>query len=125
MFLHRFRKSPARAVAGAAIGSLMVAVLACNGAPAAKPGAPGSSTVSRCPSMSRGRPPQAPAPTTITTLQQAYQCIFDHYFSGSRLDDRTLLVGAFAALTRELQRRQLDQPSASLPALTEIGRAHV
>jgi len=68
--------------------------------------------------MSRGRPPQAPAPTTITTLQQAYQCIFDHYFSGSRLDDRTLLVGAFAALTRELQRRQLDQPSASLPALT-------
>jgi carboxyl-terminal processing protease len=117
MILHWFRTSPARAVAGAAIGSLLVAVLGCNGAPTGGAGAP-ASAVPACAQPSRNRPPRPPTPTTITTLQQAYQCIFDHYFSGSRLDDRTLLVGAFAALTQELQRRHLDQPSASLPALT-------
>jgi carboxyl-terminal processing protease len=34
------------------------------------------------------------------------------------LDDRTLLVPAFAALTQELQRRGLDQSQATMPALT-------
>lgn len=57
-------------------------------------------------------------PTTITTIEQAYYCIFDNYYSGSVLDDRTLLVPAFAALTQELQRRELDQPQATMPALT-------
>ncbi|MFK4086471.1 S41 family peptidase [Kribbella sp. NPDC020789] len=34
------------------------------------------------------------------------------------LDSRTLLVPAFAAVTQELQRRRLDEPDATLPALT-------
>jgi carboxyl-terminal processing protease len=34
------------------------------------------------------------------------------------LDDRTLLAGAFAAFTQELQRRGLDQSMATLPRLT-------
>ncbi|MEV6967143.1 S41 family peptidase [Hamadaea sp. NPDC051192] len=65
--------------------------------------------------------PTTPAPlqpTTITTIGQAYYCIFDNYYSGPELDDRTLLVPAFAALTQELQRRGIDQPRATLPALT-------
>jgi carboxyl-terminal processing protease len=62
-------------------------------------------------------PPQL-KPTTITTIGQAYFCILDNYFSGPALDDRSLLVPAFAALTQELQRRGLDQPEATLPALT-------
>jgi len=62
--------------------------------------------------------PTLSKPTTITTIEQAYYCIFDHYYSGSVLDDRTLLVPAFAALTQELQRRGLDQPQATTPALT-------
>lgn len=57
-------------------------------------------------------------PTTITTIEQAYYCIFDNYYSGSVLDDRTLLVPAFAALTQELQRRGLDESQATMPALT-------
>ncbi|MEU7867145.1 S41 family peptidase [Dactylosporangium sp. NPDC049140] len=57
-------------------------------------------------------------PTTITTIEQAYYCIFDNYYSGSVLDDRTLLVPAFAALAQELQRRGLDQSQATTPALT-------
>jgi carboxyl-terminal processing protease len=63
-------------------------------------------------------PPPELKPTTITTIGQAYYCIFDNYFSGPVLDSRSLLVPAFAALTHELQRRQLDQPGATLPALT-------
>ncbi|MBP2320326.1 carboxyl-terminal processing protease [Kibdelosporangium banguiense] len=64
-------------------------------------------------------PPQPPPikPTTVTTIGQAYYCIFDNYFSGPVLDSRQLLVPAFAALTQELQRRGLDQANATLPAL--------
>jgi carboxyl-terminal processing protease len=63
-------------------------------------------------------PPPTLEPTTITTLQQAYECIFAHYYSGSELDDRTLLTAAFVAFTQELQRRKVDQPMATLPKLT-------
>ncbi|MFL6120850.1 S41 family peptidase [Actinophytocola sp.] len=64
-----------------------------------------------------GEPP-APAPTSLTTVGQAYYCIFDNYFSGPVLDSRTLLVPAFAAVTQEMQRRGVDQADATLPALT-------
>ncbi|MCC5578004.1 PDZ domain-containing protein [Microtetraspora sp. AC03309] len=57
-------------------------------------------------------------PTTISTLGQAYDCIFANYYGGSVLDDRTVLVSAFAAFTQELQRRGIDQATATLPALT-------
>jgi len=66
-------------------------------------------------------PPETPPelkPTTMTTIGQAYYCILDNYYSGSVLDDRSLLVPAFAALTQELQRRGLDQSGATMPALT-------
>src|SRR5215472_2816549 len=57
-------------------------------------------------------------PTTVTTIGQAYSCIFDHYYAASTLDDRVLLAAAFAGLTQELDRLGLDQPGATLPALT-------
>jgi carboxyl-terminal processing protease len=64
-------------------------------------------------------PPATPStPTTITTLEQAYHCILDHTFIGPELDDRVLLTGAFAEFARELERRGIDQPTATLPKLT-------
>jgi carboxyl-terminal processing protease len=57
-------------------------------------------------------------PTTIGTIEQLYDCIFAHYYGGATLDDHLLLTGAFAGLTQELDRRGLDQPQATLPALT-------
>ena len=68
------------------------------------------------PSPEQEPPPQTAA--TLTTVGQAYYCVFDNYYSGPVLDSRTLLVPAFAALTQELQRRGIDQPNATLPALT-------
>jgi carboxyl-terminal processing protease len=62
--------------------------------------------------------PPAPTATTVTTIEQAYYCIFDNYFNGPLIDDRSLLVPAFAEFTRELQRRGLDRPEADPPALT-------
>ncbi|MGC7096345.1 S41 family peptidase [Amycolatopsis lurida] len=62
--------------------------------------------------------PPPPSATTVTTIGQAYYCIFDHHFSGPILDSRTLLQPAFAALTQELQRRGLDQATANAPVLT-------
>jgi carboxyl-terminal processing protease len=62
--------------------------------------------------------PPEPKPTTITTVQQAYECIFAHHYSGPVLDDRTLLTSAFVRFTVELQRRGLDRPTATLPQLT-------
>ena len=63
-----------------------------------------------------------PSPTTIDTIGQAYYCIFDNYVQGPILSDRALLLPAFAGLTQELQRRGLDQPTATPPALT--GQRH-
>jgi carboxyl-terminal processing protease len=83
------------------------------GQPATSPSAAASS-----PGGPVAAQPAPSKPTTITTIGQAYYCIFDNYYSGSVLDDRTLLVPAFAALTQELQRRGLDQPQATMPALT-------
>ncbi|MGW4065308.1 S41 family peptidase [Amycolatopsis sp. NPDC004747] len=71
-----------------------------------------------CAPPAQGQPPQPPAPATVSTVGQAYYCIFDNHYGGPVLDSRTLLVPAFAAVTREMQRRGLDQPGATLPALT-------
>ena len=74
-----------------------------------------------------GRPPACARPsgdpperkeTTVTTIGQAYHCVFDNYVTGPILDSRTLLVPAFTAVTQELQRRGLEQSTATLPALT-------
>ncbi|NUT95128.1 MAG: PDZ domain-containing protein [Saccharothrix sp.] len=74
----------------------------------------------RPPACARPDPdqPPTPGPTTVTTVGQAYYCVLDNYYGGPVLDSRDLLVPAFAALTQELQRRGLDQPHATLPALT-------
>jgi carboxyl-terminal processing protease len=69
------------------------------------------------PSQPPGPPPEM-KPTTITTIRQAYYCILDNYYDGPVLNNRSLLVAAFAGLTLELQRRGLDQPQAMPPALT-------
>jgi carboxyl-terminal processing protease len=63
-------------------------------------------------------PPPPVTPTTIATIGQAYHCIFDHYVGGDALDDRPLLTGAFAGLVQELDRRGLEKPDATAPALT-------
>jgi carboxyl-terminal processing protease len=72
------------------------------------------------PPCSANPPPQAPPlhPTTVTTIGQAYYCIFAHYYAGPVLDDRVLLAAAFAGFTQELDRLGMDQPDATMPALT-------
>jgi carboxyl-terminal processing protease len=62
-------------------------------------------------------PPRV-SPTTVSTVEQAYYCIFSHYYAGPVLDDRVPLAGAFAGLTAELDRLGLDQADATMPALT-------
>jgi carboxyl-terminal processing protease len=57
-------------------------------------------------------------PTTVTTIGQAYSCIFDHYYAAATVDDQVLLAAAFAGLTQQLDRLGLDQPDATMPALT-------
>lgn len=62
-----------------------------------------------------GAPPQV---TTVTTIGQAYDCVFAHYYAGPGLDDRVLLAAAFAGFTQELDRLGMDRPDATMPALT-------
>jgi carboxyl-terminal processing protease len=70
------------------------------------------------PACSQPQQQPVPGPTTVTTIGQAYYCIFAHYYSAPVLDDRVLLAGAFAGLTQELDRLGDDQPDATMPALT-------
>jgi carboxyl-terminal processing protease len=74
---------------------------------------------SRPPACVSPPPPTPPPtkPTTVTTVGQAYYCIVANYFGGPIMDSRALLLPAFAAITQELQRRGIDQPNATLPAL--------
>src|SRR4029077_4740465 len=69
---------------------------------------------------SRTPPPQAPPahPTRVTTLGQAYYCIFARYYAGPVLDDRVLLAGAFAGFTQELDQLGTNNPAPTMPALT-------
>ncbi|MGH3240179.1 MAG: S41 family peptidase [Spirillospora sp.] len=57
-------------------------------------------------------------PTTIDTLEQAYYCVFAHYFGGNALDGRRLLQSAFIGFSQELARSGLERPDAMPPALT-------
>jgi carboxyl-terminal processing protease len=72
--------------------------------------------VPACAAPSSPAPPLTP--TTAGTIEQAYYCVFAHYYNASALDDRTLLNGAFAGLTQELGRIGLDQADATAPALS-------
>ncbi|HWG12519.1 MAG TPA: S41 family peptidase [Streptosporangiaceae bacterium] len=82
-------------------------------------GASGAAQAARTPpGCSQHQQQRAPGPTTVTTIGQAYYCIFAHYYSGPVLDDRVLLSGAFGGLTQELNRLGTDQPDATMPALT-------
>ena len=97
---------------------------------AASPSAPAGATTAgslgspvtggQPPPCSANPPPEAPppSPTTVTTIGQAYYCVFAHYYAGPVLDDRVLLAAAFAGFTQELDRLGLDQPDATMPALT-------
>ena len=84
-------------------------------------GSPSSSVASgQPPPCSPNPPPEAPPlhPTTVTTIGQAYYCVFAHYYAGPVLDDRVLLAAAFAGFTQELDRLGMDRPDATMPALT-------
>jgi len=72
------------------------------------------------PPCSANPPQEAPPlhPTTVTTIGQAYYCIFAHYYAGPVVDDRVLLAAAFAGFTQELDQLRMDQPDATMPALT-------
>jgi len=87
------------------------------GATRASGAAHAAQAASTPPACSQPQQP-VPGPTTVTTIEQAYYCIFAHYYSGPVLDDRVLLAGAFAGLTQELDRLGTDQPDATMPALT-------
>jgi len=82
---------------------------------------PSSSVTSRQPPPCSANLPPAPPPlhpTTVTTIGQAYYCVFAHYYAGPVLDDRVLLAGAFAGFTQELDRLGMDRQDATMPALT-------
>ncbi len=95
---------------------------ACGGRAAGVARAPGAALVGGtpppCSAPGHGNIGPAKKPTTVTTIGQAYFCIFKHYYAGPVLDDRVLLAGAFAGLTQQLDRLGLDQPNATMPALT-------
>src|SRR5580704_7785255 len=79
-----------------------------------------SATSGQPPPCSANLPPAPPPPkpTRVTTIGQAYYCVFARYYAGPVLDDRMLLAAAFAGFTQELDRLGLDRPDATMPTLT-------
>lgn len=116
------RKRHVLAATGAAVlaGSVLVTGITAF----ADPSATTTTTADRPAACERQNPaqPQPPTreqvPTSVSTVEQTYYCVFGNYYGGSRLDDRPLLQYAFQAVVKELRKRGLDQPHAVLPALT-------
>ncbi|MCW3819391.1 S41 family peptidase [Micromonospora sp. DR5-3] len=54
----------------------------------------------------------------MSTIEQAYHCIFERWYGGRTLDNRVLLTAAFAGFTQELNRRGLEAADATMPPLT-------
>src|SRR5579875_718728 len=97
--------------------SVLALVPAANVAGMAGP-APGQRAAGPPPCEPASATPAPPGPSTITTIEQAYDCVFARYYGGATLDDRVLLAGAFAGFTNELERLGQDQPGATLPELS-------
>jgi carboxyl-terminal processing protease len=100
------------------IASAGLCCLAAAAVTAASPSSGTAQATSKPPACSQPEQPPPTRPTTVTTIGQAYYCILAHYYTGPVLDDRVLLAGAFAGLTQELDRLGIDQPDATMPALT-------
>jgi carboxyl-terminal processing protease len=106
---------PAVALAALAAAAVTLTATAAGSAGAAR----ASGAAAGPPPCSLPHPPIGQLkPTTVTTIGQAYSCIYAHYYAASTVDDRVLLAAAFAGLTQELDRLGLDQPDATMPALT-------
>jgi carboxyl-terminal processing protease len=104
-------RAPAVLAAGLDVAMLVgVTLWVSTGAAPAAPAPP--------PCAAPAAPIAPPSPTTVSTIEQAYRCVFRHYYGGATLADRVLLTGAFAGFTEELARRGLDQPDATMPALS-------
>jgi carboxyl-terminal processing protease len=116
----RYLRTPRRpAVALAALAAAAVTLTVTVTAAGAAGAARAAGSAAGPPPCSLPHPPIGQTkPTTVTTIGQAYSCIYAHYYAASTVDDRALLAAAFAGLTQELDRLGLDQPDATMPALT-------
>ena len=112
----RYLRTPRWRTTGAlaALAALAVVTITVTAARASGAGPAGSPPSCSLPHPRIGKT----KPTTVTTIGQAYSCIFAHYYAAVTLDDRVLLAAAFAGLTQQLDRLGQDQPGATLPALT-------
>ncbi|MEU8196637.1 S41 family peptidase [Microbispora amethystogenes] len=101
-----------------AAGVLLLLTVACAAQtpPRTEPGAAASGGPAVC-AEPRGNPPPE-TPTTIDVVEQVYFCILAGYYSGAKLDDRSLLTAGFAAFVQELNRSGRDSPEAGVPAFT-------
>jgi carboxyl-terminal processing protease len=124
-----FCRKVARPIGYAGLGVVLAgAAAACSGSPGSTGhGAAATAAGGGGSAAAGGQPPACVpdldssgpvTPTTVTTIEQAYYCVFAHYYAGPVLDDRVLLAGAFAGFTQELDRLGMDQPDATMPALT-------
>jgi carboxyl-terminal processing protease len=112
----RYLRTPRRRTAAALAATAAVTLTVTAGAAGA---APASGAAASPPPCSLAHPPIGQTKTTtVTTIGQAYSCIFAHYYAAATLDDRVLLAAAFAGLTQQLDHLGLDRPGATLPALT-------
>src|SRR5258708_6008149 len=64
----------------------------------------------------QGQSVENPAPSSIHTIKQAYNCILDNY--PTALDSRSLLQHAMSGMVNYLVQHHQDQRNAVLPALT-------
>jgi carboxyl-terminal processing protease len=98
--------------------ALAAGAAGCTQAARPVPASPAAATGSGPPACAVPTVPVPVTQTTVNTIEQAYYCVFAHYYDGPGLDDQVLLAGAFAGFTAELDRLGLDQADATMPALT-------
>ncbi|MFI6484369.1 S41 family peptidase [Nonomuraea sp. NPDC050663] len=103
-------------IARTVVAALVLVLAAACTAPAPPRAEAGAQSGTAC--APPGAAPGAETATTIDVIGQAYRCILGNHYGGATLDSRPLLVAAFAALARELDRAGHDVPEAVMPALS-------
>jgi carboxyl-terminal processing protease len=117
--ISRVRNSKIKKSLAVTAGAALALVVASASSEGSSPEAaiPAADTTQAC-APAGGSSTGTASPASVATVEEAYFCLLANYAAAPHVDDQQLLRGALGGIVGYLRQRQLDQPFATLPALS-------